>query len=323
MEQLYAENGVPVKTRIIRETDFSSEAAFHAVLTGIRESSAYAMVSDKIDHIDYQVGDFVEKDDIVMAFPTDNPSAQYYQAQVAFENAKATFDRMRSYYDTGGLSRQDYENAEAAYRVAEANWDAVRQSVMVKAPISGVLTRINARQSENVHEDDELFAVSQIDRLKARIWVSDKQIMDVKVGQRATARWDGVMLEGSVVQVDMSMNRDRQAFGVVIEFDNPDRSVRCGVTATISIEIYRNPAAVTIERKNIISDRDSRYVFVADSGVARRRPVVLGHAGELEVEILSGLSVGDELITEGQMHLEDGMKIRLISLDGTSTSNRP
>ena len=67
---------------------------------------------------------------------------------------------MQQYFEAGGLSQQDFDNAEAAFRVAETDWDAVRQSVKVKAPIAGVLTRLNVRESDNVEEEDELFTVS-------------------------------------------------------------------------------------------------------------------------------------------------------------------
>ena len=312
MEQIYAEDGVPVRIETINTTGFSSELEYNAVLTGIKESSAYAAVADKIDRINYKVGDCVEKDAVVLTFPTDNPSAQYFQAKVAYENAETTFERMRGYYEVGGLSKQDFDNARTSYEVAKANWDAVSQSVLVKAPISGILTRVNVVESENVHKEDELFVISQINRLKARIWVSDKEIIHFEKGQRAFARWNGDKLEGRVVQVNMSMNRDRRAFGVVIEFENPNAAIRCGVTAKVSVATYQDTDAIVVERKNVTKEGDMNYVYIADNGVARKKPVTLGRNGGLQVEILEGLDAGETLITEGQMHLEDGKKIRII-----------
>jgi len=312
MEQIYAEEGVPIRIEKVQAGGFTSTIEYQAVLTGIKESSAYAVVDDKIDHIHYMVGDYVEKDAVVLTFPTDNPSAQYYQAKVAYENAEATFERMKSYYEVGGLSRQDFDNAQAAYKVAKADWDAVRQSVLVKAPIGGIVTRINVRETENAHHDDELFAISQIDRLKTRIWVSDKQIGHVAVGQTTYAQWNGVRLSGEVVQVDLSMNQARQAFGVVIEFTNPEMAMRCGVTATISVETYHDATAIGIERKNVIKEGDEYFVYVHNGGAAHRRPVALGRTAGVDVEILSGLNPGEYLITEGQMHLDDGTKVMVI-----------
>ena len=315
MEQIYSEEGVPVRIETVNQSGFSSELEYNATLTGIKESSAYASFGDKIERINCRVGDFVEKDEVILSFPTDNPAAKYYQAKVSFENSKTSFERIENLYATGGISRQALDNAAAAYHVAQADWDAVRQTVKVKAPISGIVTRVNFRESENVQSEDELFAISQVDRLKARIWVSDKQITLIEKDQKATARWNGTTLAGTVVQVDMSMNHERQAFGVVIEFDNPGMIVRCGVTASISIETYQNSGAVVVERKNLIKESDSYYVYTEESGFARKKQVTLGKNGGLEVEILRGLNEGEKLITEGQMHLDDGTKIKIIETD--------
>lgn len=267
------------------------------------------------------MGDYVEKDSIVLSFPTDNPNARYFQAKVAYENGEATFKPTKDYYDSGGLFKQGFDNAKTSYEVARADWESVRQSVKVEAPISGVLTRMNYLESENVKKDDELFTITQIDRLKARLWVADTEITDFRKGQKATARWNGTTLEGRVVQVDLSMNAEHQAFGVVVEFDNSGLKVRSGVTAKIEVATYHNNDAVVVARKNVANDGSADYVFVANGGTAQKRVVQLGRKNGLEVEVTRGLQAGDVLITEGQLHLEDGTKIKIIDSEKSSLND--
>jgi RND family efflux transporter MFP subunit len=313
MEQIYSEEGVPVRTEKVELTSFQDSRSYNAALSGIEESSAYAAISDKIAKVHARVGDEVKKDEVIVSFPTDNPAAQYYQAKVSYENAAASYRRMENLFETGGISRQELDNAETAFRVAEANWDAVQQSVLVRAPISGMLTKVNVRESDNVRKDEELFTVSRVDKLKAKIWVSDKDIRSFSKGLPAFAVWNDVKISGRVVQVDMSVNKQRQAFGVTVEFDNPDKIPLTGVIAEVSVDLYSNPQAIVVERKNILKQGERNYVFVADGGVARKRLVTLGNSHGLDVELIEGLTPGDELIVEGQMHLEDGDKIRRIN----------
>ena len=84
-------------------------------MSGIKESNASAMVSDKVDKIHYRVGDKVRKDAVVVSFPTDNPAAHYYKAKVGFEHAQATLKRMQKLHENGGISLQDYENTRTHY----------------------------------------------------------------------------------------------------------------------------------------------------------------------------------------------------------------
>jgi membrane fusion protein (multidrug efflux system) len=322
MEQIYSEEGVPVRTEKIEQTNFADRRDFNAVLSGIEESSAYAMISDKVDRVYSKVGDFVRKDDIVLSFPTDNPTAQYYQAKVSFENAAATYRRIEGLFETGGISQQELDNARTSFQVAQANWDGVQQAVLVRAPISGVLTKVNVQESDNVQRDDELFTVSRIDTLKAKVWVPDKDIRSFKNGQPAYATWNGVEISGKVVQVDMSVNRERQAFGVTVELENPDKIPLTGVVAVVNVDLHSNPQAVVVERKDILKEGEKSYVFVADGGVARKRFIVLGYSHGLDVEVVEGLALGDELIVEGQMHLQDGAKIRIVNETEPAVSNQ-
>lgn len=322
MEQIYSEEGVPVRTEKVRPTNFEDRRSYNAVLSGIYESSAYAMISDKIAKVHAKVGDSVKKDEVIVSFPTDNPTAQYYQAKVSFENAVASYKRMEDLYATGGISQQELDNAKTSYRVAEANWDAVQQSVLVRAPISGVVTKVNVRESDNVRVDDELFTVSRIDKLKAKIWISDKEIRRFRKGLPASATWNDIEISGRVVQVDMSVNKERQAFGVTVELDNPEKIPLTGMVAVVSADLYTNPQAIVVERKNIRKEGEKTYVFVVEGGAAKKRFVTLGNFHGLDMEVVEGLAPGEELIIEGQIHLQDGAKIRIMNETEPGVSNQ-
>lgn len=309
MEQLYKENGVPVKVEPVESRSLSIENTFHAVLSGIKESEASAAVADKVEKLHYAVGDYVKKDAVVISFPIDNPAAQYNQAKVGFEHAETTMKRMKTLYESGGISLQDFENTKTQVQVAKANWEAVQQSVKVKAPISGTITQINVQESDNVNPGDNLFTVSQTDRLKAKIWVSESDINSIHNGDQVIANWNGKTINGHVTQVDMSLNSQMQAFGVAVEFDNPSNIIKSGINAEIKISSILASEAIVIERKNILTIDKKSVVFVAKSSKAEKREITLGKAIGVMVQVTQGLQEGDRLITEGQMLLNDGDKI--------------
>jgi len=312
LEQIYREEGVPVKTVKMQPELFETWLSYNAELTGIEESSAHSMVLDMVDSIYVKVGDFVQKDKVVLGFPQDNPSARYHQVKVAYENARTTYERIKSFFESGGISRQEMDNAKAAYDVAAADWDSVRQTVEVRAPIEGYVTKINVQESDNVEPGDVLFTISQTDRLKTRVWATEKEILSIREGQKASAVWNGINLTGRVVQVDMALNQDRKAFGVVVEFDNPGSRMRMGVIVDVRINTYRNTGAFVVERKDLMKGGDEYFVYLATDGRAEKRKVVLGRQQGLDVEVADGLDAGDELIVEGQMLLEEGSRVKIV-----------
>ena len=67
---------------------------------------------------------------------------------------------MSSLYKSKGISQQEYDNARTSYENAKANWNNVNEMVNVKAPISGLITRLDVQKTDNVKAGDILFAVT-------------------------------------------------------------------------------------------------------------------------------------------------------------------
>ncbi len=311
MAQIYKEEGVPVKTETVTPKAFETVLGFNSVLTGIKESTAYAAMGDKVEKIHVNVGDFVKKDQVLVTFPTDSPSARYYQAKVAFENAKTAFQRIDNLYKSGGISLQERDNAKAGYDVAAADWNTVRQMVKVKAPISGYVSRVHVSETDNVDKEMALVTISRTDRMKAAIWISEDEIADVEKGMPAAAEWKGNTVEGKVVQVDMAMNYMKKAFRALVEFDNPENRMKAGTTVDIRITTSTKTGALVVERKNIMLEKGEYFVYVVTNGKAGKRTVTMGKQQGPGVEITGGLNPGDQLVVEGQMLLENGSKVKI------------
>jgi len=312
LEQIYKEEGIPVRIKTVTAEEFQKELSFHSVLSGIKESAVYALLDDEVERVRVRVGDYVKKNQVLSTFPIDNPAAKYYQAKVAFENADKAYKRMENLYKDGGISRQELDNASAAFEVAKADWKAVKQTVEVKAPISGYITKVNVRETDNVQQDDELFTISRTDKMKAVVWISEDEIFDVQRGMAAYAAWREFKIPGRVVQVDIAMNHDRKAFQALIELDNPENRLKPGTTVEVKIITYTNPEAVVVARKDILQETEESYVFILNGDVAEKRAVKLGKQHVLDVEILEGLTLGDDLIVEGQLLLEPGSKVKVV-----------
>lgn len=312
MDRIHKEEGVPVRTVTVTPGEFKTELSFHSVLTGIKESTAFASMGGRVESILVKVGDRVRKDQVLATFPTDSPSASYFQARVTYENARTAFQRIDGLYKSGGISLQDRDNARARLDVALANWNSVKQMVKVKAPISGYVSRVHVSESDNVKKEVALVTVARTDRLKAAIWVSEDEISDIENGMTASATWKGSRIEGTVTQVDMAMNAMRKAFRVVVEFDNPDNRLIAGTTVEVRITTSQKTGAIVVERKNILDEQGKHFVFVVRSGKSEKRQVTIGNQQGLDIEILQGLRPGEELVTEGQMLLKQESKVNVV-----------
>ncbi|HPM01791.1 MAG TPA: efflux RND transporter periplasmic adaptor subunit [Candidatus Cloacimonadota bacterium] len=313
MEDLYKEQGVPVKVQTVESQEFNKQNTYNCVLSGIHETPVYAMVGDQVEKIHVKIGSHVKKDQIIMEFPVSNPSASYRQAQAAFTLSKQTYDRMKNLYKSGGVAKQDLDGAETQYKVNEANLEAVQQAVKVKAPIDGIITDINVKTAQKVNPGDLLCTVAQLSSLKGRIWLTESEIIYAKTGMPLTLNWNNQTFNGKISDIALSMNPDKKAFGVDIIVNNVKNQLKSGINGEVLINLVKKSSSIMIPRNLIQKDENQKqYVYLADNGKAVKQYVETGLENNLDIEIINGLKSGDILIIEGYNIVEPDQKINVI-----------
>lgn len=311
MVDIHKEKGVPVQVTRIAPREFSAYVSYHAALSGVEESIAGMPMDEKIEKVLVKTGDHVQKGQILVTLPADSPASQYQQAEINYRNSKTAFERIEGLYRAGGISLQERDNAKARYEVAQANWDAVRQTIKVEAPIDGMVTRVFVNETDNVKKESPLVTIAKTHRLKAVIWVSEVDIDWVAVGKTARVEWLDQSCQGTVTHVDLALNPQNHGFRAVVEFDNPDNRFKPGVTARVLLQVHHNPQAVVVKRKDIFGQGREEYVYLVENGKAKKQPIRSGFAEGMDVEVLEGLSEGNQLIVSGNQLLEDGVKVQV------------
>lgn len=309
IEEIQKEQGIPVKCKIILTQDFSTLLSFTTSLKGQTDSVGKSMISDTVKDVLVEVGDYVEKDQVIVTFPLNTPSANYYQGKAAYDSAFSAFKRVSNLFDNNGISRQDYDNAKTQYDVQKANWDTINNMVEVKAPVAGYVTRLSVQPSDNVTPGDTLFSVADYDYLSATVWASDSEISQIKRDQRVFLRWEGNLLKGKVTRVDLAKNPEEKAFSVKVLVANLEHKVPSGVTAEVNIETKFYNNSVVLNRKEMLKDGNEWYVYLNSNNHAKKQPIQIAERQGLTYRISDGLNNGDLMIYEGQQLLRDNDKI--------------
>lgn len=312
MEQIQKEEGIPVRIKEIKPSVYLESYSYNAALSGIEESKVTAPVGDVISKINIKVGDYVQKDQIVLTFPQDTPAAMYKQANSAFLNAKSTYERMQRLFAQGAVSQQDLDNVETGFKVAQANYNSAQNMINVKAPISGFITNLFVNAGDNVASGNDLFTVSNTSKYKAVIWVPASEIQKIKKGQKAIAKWNDEILTGYITSVAMAMDQNSKAFRVEILFNSKTKYIASGVTVEINIEVLRVPNTIIIDRKSVIEIDGKLFVWVVENNKAVKKEIQTRHTNGIEYEVSSGLSEGDKLIVEGMTMVYDDALVKVV-----------
>jgi membrane fusion protein (multidrug efflux system) len=312
MSQIQEEEGKPVKVTEIKHQLFAKYLSYFSKLSGVKEATRGAIVGGKIEKINFKVGDFVKENQVVVQFPTDQIGAQYEQAKSAYENAQKTYERMKALLEAGETAQANYDAAETQYLVAKSNFEASKDMIFVDAPFDGYLVDLKVNKGDNVKKDTHLFTIAQLYKMKARVWVTDKEISLIKKGMNAEITYNNKTYTGKVTDVSLGIDPTRQAFYAEIEFPNPKMELKNGLTVEVKILVYENKDAIVIQRNLVQTDEKGSYVFVEKNGKASKRYISNGMDSGIEYEVKSGLNVGDKLITQGGSQLNDGVKVNVI-----------
>lgn len=312
MEEIRKEEGIPVKVEKLEYKPFQKFVSFYSKLTGIKEATKGALIGGKIEKINARVGDFVKENEVVVQFDTDNPALQYEQAKTSYDNNKKNYDRIKSLLDAGETSQANFDGAETQYLVSKRNYESLKQMLFIESPFDGRLVDLKVNEGDNVKNEAYLFTIAQTNKMRAKIWVSEKEIDQIKKGMRTVALYNGKEYAGRITDVSLGIDPARQSFYVEAEFDNSKNELMNGVTVEIKVLVYENPQAIIIPRNVMMTDDKGHFLFTEQNGRAVKVYTENGKESGLYYEISKGLKPGDKLIITGVDQLEDGTTIKVI-----------
>ena len=233
--------------------------------------------------------------------------AEELEARNKLEQERLAFSR-ESIDAQLASQRARLEQAQALYRLRQAQLEALQ----VKAGIRGVLQQIPVDVGQQVAPGANLARVAQPDKLRAELRIPETQTKDVAVGQRAEIDTRNGVIEGRVTRIDPAVQNGTVTVDVALVSELP-RGARPDLSVDGMIELERLDDVLYVDRP-AFGQADSivrLFLLERESDLANRVEVKLGRTSVTFVEVVSGLSVGDEVILSDTARWNDFDRIRL------------
>src|SRR5205814_5089181 len=239
-------------------------------------------------------------------------------AEAALTAAERSYERARRLADAGIVPRKDADQAATELAQAQAAAALARraaQLAVLRAPISGIVTRLNAPLGASVDVNQPIVEVADLGALDIIFNVSPSDAARIAPGASVTLS-AGENAKGEPLGVghitDVGGTVDSATRSVAVRALAPPtaRSVRIGEIIFGQIATAVHPRAIVIPVVSLVPDGDGYKVFVITPGnIARERKVTVGRRSETTAEILNGLAQGEQVVTEGAYGLEDSVKV--------------
>lgn len=308
-----------VNTDQVKLVPLIKHIAFSGNVEGNKTVRLGFMVAGRINFVAAAEGETVRAGQLLASLDPDHYAIAKDMADAQADQMQDDYNRLKELHDRNSLSESDLvkitnglKGAKAQQRLQAKNLEDTR----LVSPIRGVLLKRGVEVGEIVDKGLPLFAVSDIFRVKITGSVPESDLRFVQLGHPAQVTVASIdsTFTGKITEIGSLADPSTRTFAVKIELDNPNLLLRPGMTAEISVNTGIEIRKIAISANSIQRNPDnSTYVFVADlaSGKAFKQLVSVGKITGNLVEITSGLSVGDLVITSGFAQLTNGRTISI------------
>jgi len=298
----------------------TSEAPIRVEVTGqvvpIFQAVLSSRIQGTIDQLLVREGTPVVKGQTLVQLDNRDVQAELASAAAEVENAQAHLDRMKTLHAQDAVSKQEMENATRTYKVAEANHKAVLAQLsytVVKAPFDGVITEKKVEAGELASPGQPLLIMENPRQLRLEATVAEGDLRSVSRGDKIPVIIDalqGRALAGIVGQILPAGDPQTHTFTVKVDLP-PTPGLKTGMFGRFQLDKGTSrtllvPESAVVERGELTS------VFAVGSDqIARLRWVKAGRRFNKQVELLSGVNVGESVMLDASRGV-DGASVKIV-----------
>ncbi|MEW4923885.1 efflux RND transporter periplasmic adaptor subunit [Algibacter sp. 2305UL17-15] len=251
-------------------------------------------------------------------------SQQLAQVKIQTELAKTTFERQARLWEQKIGSEIQYLQAKSTYEAQQQAVNQLQQQVgktLARAPFSGTIDDVITEQGSVVAPgQSQLFRIVNLDDMYVETDVPEAYVSEIVPGKSVKVNFPvlGKEVDAKVRQAGNFINPANRTFKVEIALPNKGITVKPNLTAKLKINDYTNNTAILIPQ-SIISENAEGEQFVytisdkADKKAKAKRAIIeTGKTQGDNIEVLSGIKNGDEIIDEGARSVKDGQEVKIL-----------
>ncbi|WP_268848618.1 efflux RND transporter periplasmic adaptor subunit [Flavobacterium aestivum] len=320
---LVAEKNASVSVKV--NTVKTEEVALNFVANGnfepIQELSFSAEKSGKVISVLVKEGDHVSVGQTLAIVRSDVVSVNAQTAEANYQNALSDYNRYDNAFKTGGITKQQLDQAKLALTNAKANLKQAQISVgdtRLKSSINGIINKkyIEPGFILTGTPSTTMFDIVNVSKLKLKVTVNESQVAGLKVGNNINVTasvYPDKTFTGKITfiapKADSTLN-----FPVEIEItNNASNDLKAGMYGTANFDSKNQKQSMMVVPRNaFVGSVSSNQIFVVENGTAKLKTVTSGKILGDQVEIVNGLTNGETVIITGQINLQDGSKVDII-----------
>jgi len=277
-----------------------------------------AQAQGQITSLNIELGEYKAKGSIIATIDNRLRQLAVENARINEANLKRNLERTQNLYNGGSATEQQLDEIRNAYESAKIQLEQAEKQfadATVKVPFSGVVTEKLVEEGAYINPGTPVATLIDISKLKVKINMSESDIYEIETGDAAivtTEIYPGTEYPGRVTFVSDRGN-DSHNYPLEVEIpNNKQYPLKAGTFVNVKIKVPGEALALFIPREALIGSTQDASVYVSENGKAILKKVIVKNSSDDYLQVLSGLTEGEEIIVTGQINLEDGKSIEII-----------
>ncbi|MCO5051476.1 MAG: efflux RND transporter periplasmic adaptor subunit [Verrucomicrobiae bacterium] len=273
-----------------------------------------AKVSGRIEQMPVALGAKVKTGDQLVQLSAPEIQAKLDQAQALQQQADADLKRFAALLETATLTRAEFDNAQARARVAQAavaEAETLLGYTQIRSPYAGVVTRKYADVGDLASPGKPLLEMEDATVLRLEADVPEAVIGRLQLGDKLPVRIASLAdaLEGVVSEMAPAADPNSRTF--LVKLDLPRAAgLRAGQFGRVAMAVGET-TALRVPASAVVTRGQMEIIFVVVDGHAQLRLVKTGKPLGAEIEVVSGVNAGEQVVTANAASLQDGQPLTL------------
>lgn len=306
--------GYIVKTSVLNQT-----IEIPGSLLAYEETEIHPEVAGKIVRLNIRDGIFVGKGALLAKLFDGDLQAQLRKLRVQLQIAQKTEDRSNELLKINAISQQEHDLNILQVSNIQADISIIQTNIArteIRAPFSGKVGFKTISNGSYVTPATIISTISQVGQLKLQFEVPEKYYTKVANGDLVSFAVDGVpkRYAARVIATEAGITEDTRSLKVLAVVQATDKFITPGAFAKVKFNMGDDDKAIMIPSQSVLPQARSKKVIVYRGGSPSFQTVTTGIRDSAMVQILSGLAVGDTIVTTGLLALKPTSKIQLTSV---------
>lgn len=318
----------------VERGDIANELSFTGDIQPIQQTNIYSRITGNIQRLYADIGDYVPAGKTLALIDQSTFIQTVKQTEGLLNQAKATllnnqvnYERLKILFEKGLTSKGDLDNAETLVKVseaqvqtAEANYNNARLQLSycsIGAPFGGYITKKFLDQGSLVSSgtSNSIFLLANISKLKIMVNVLEKDIPLLENIKKVTVKTDAYPNEeftGIFKKMSQSVDLSTRTMPVEVDIDNNGGMLKPGMFARVELILDRHNNVIILPLQCVRKDDKGSFVFTVDAeSKAVKVYVTIGIESNNKIEIVSGLTDSDKVVSVGQELIKENTKVKI------------